>query len=162
MKKGKIALLLALACALALFCFAAAAEESSGDETCRIDIQSEEKCFFVYYENPGVPVPSTLDKGTELQFKIVFVNNTGKANTVVKANGETVEFVDGKYYFYTVNEDTVFTVETSGDVPGDENESGMSLGMKLLIGGGIALVAVVVTVIVTNKKEEKKAGKKRK
>lgn len=157
MKNGKIALILALACALALFCFAAAAEESSGAETCKIDIQGA-KCFFVNYENANTTVPSTVEKGTELRFKVMFINGSGKAYTQVKANGETLELTDGKYYSYTVNEDTVFTVETS-DTPFEKG--GMSLGVKILIGGMVALVAVVVTVIVTNKKEEKKAGKKR-
>ena len=150
----------AIVCVFALVCVCAAAEDVSADaaqaETCKIDIQGAQ-CFFVYYGKAD-PVPSKIEKGSKIDFNIMFKGGSSKPYVILKANGKRLELVDGKYYSYTVNEDTVFTVETYDEDP----DKPIDIGPIILIAGGVALVAVIVIIVITNKKAQIKQGRKNK
>jgi len=146
-----------LAAAFAAYCLPAFAEDAGSAEEsaeyCTIDIAGAE-CFFVYYGKVD-PVPSKIEKGARIDFNVMFKGGSSKPYVTLKANGETLELTEGKYYSYVVEKDTVFTVVSSDEPPAE----GPGLGVILLIACGVSLVAVVAAIIILNKKEEKKAGK---
>ncbi len=149
-----------LICAFAFASAAAYADDISAQdaqaETCTIDIQGAQ-CFFVYYGKAD-PVPSKLEKGSEIDFNIMFKGGASKPYVVLKANGKRLGLTDGKYYSYTVNEDTVFTVETFDEDP----DKPVNIGPIILAAGGVSLVAVIVIIVITNKKAQTKQGRKNK
>ena len=149
-----------LICAFAFASVAAFAEDGSAQdvrtETCTIDIQGAQ-CFFVYYGQVD-PVPAKLEKGSEIKFNIMFKGGSSKPYVILKANGKRLELTDGKYYSYTVNEDTVFYVETFDEDP----DKPVNIGPIILIAGGVTLIAVIMIIVVTNKKAQKKQGRKNK